>query len=206
MGFRGRKFEIAVTRNVDASDLFWPSQQERRSETLGGNRDYVPLGRVAWAEVREHIDAERGVIDEIANADDWEGCYSEWREECESDLCLLGFDLGTNALSAALAASRCLPFYACNGGAFDDGHNDCYPLVAFFCRPWVFPFVMAAAERTQVGLEYNHAGGLTAFGHEVDVLIDMAEALHAARTLINNLRKVLRHPLDKRGSGQGELF
>jgi hypothetical protein len=32
---------------------------------------------------------------------------------------LYGFDLGTNALTAALAAARCLPFYGCNGGAFE---------------------------------------------------------------------------------------
>jgi hypothetical protein len=132
---------VSITRAVDAHGLTWPTSQERRSETLGGNHDYAPLGRLRWTEVREHIDCERSVIDRIAAADDAEECHAEWLEECAEDLCMLGFDLGTNALSAALAAARCLPFYACNGGAFDDGHHDSYPLVAFFCRAEVFPFV-----------------------------------------------------------------
>jgi hypothetical protein len=134
-GFRGKVFEIPITRSVEAVDLSWPSAEERRSETLGGNRDYFPLGRATWSEAREFFAAERSILDRIAGAGDWEDCFYDWLEECEEDPFLYGFDLGTNALSAALAAARCLPFYACNGGAFDDGHNDTYPLVAFFCRP-----------------------------------------------------------------------
>jgi hypothetical protein len=207
LGFRGRKFEIPITRSIESVDLAWPSAEERRSESLGGNRDYCPLGRVRWTDVRQFIDAERSVINRIAGADDWEACYVAWLEECEEDPFLAGFDLGTNALSASLSAARSLPFYGCNGGAFDDGHNDAYPLVAFFCRPEVFPFVKAASEKAKAGLEHNHSGGLNAFGRDVDSLINMAAALFDVRTQINGLRlrSHVEAPNDE-GGEQGEFF
>ncbi|MGN6311334.1 MAG: hypothetical protein ACTHNN_17485 [Xanthobacteraceae bacterium] len=177
--FRGKHFDIPITRAVDSDDLGWPSQDDLESETLGGNRDYFPLGRMNWDEARITLDEEQGIMDEIAASQDWEAAYRKWSEEnAESDdPALLGFDLGTNALAAALSAARCLPFYSCNGGAYGDGHHDDYPLVAFFCPTGIFPFVRAAAERASAGLEYNHADGLTVFARNVDALIDMAAAL-----------------------------
>lgn len=148
----------------------------------------MELGRIPWTEVREFIDQERKVIGEISRAQDWESLYEEWLEESYENLPLLGFDLGTNALCASLAAARCLPFYSCNGGAFGGYHNDTYPVVVFFCRAPIYPFIAAASEKADVGLEYNHAGGLTAFGKEVDALIDMAAALYDMRTQINRVR------------------
>jgi hypothetical protein len=177
IGFRGKTFGIPITRVVDGTRLCWPSPEERRSETLGGNRDYSSIGRVTWAEVNEAIEEEREAIDRLAEVDDPEFAYEEWVEACYEEPFLFGYDLGTNALSAALAAARCLPVYSCNGGAFGGSHNDAYPLVGFFCRPAVFPFVNAAAESTSVGLEYNHANGLNAFARDVDSLIGMAAAL-----------------------------
>jgi hypothetical protein len=212
MGIRGRRSEIPITRTVDAANLGWPSAEERRSETLAGNRDYSSLGRVTWKEVREAIEEERRAIDRIAGADDWESYYEEWLEEwleeCYEEPFLFGFDLGTNALSAALAAARCLSFYSCNGGAFGEGHNDVYPLVAFFCKPAVFPFLNAAAERSGGGLEYNRADGLTAFAQDVDSLIDLAVVLFESRGEIKSLRVAgsrASKPKPNDG-GQGSLF
>ena len=179
VGFRGKSFDIPITRAVDSDALEWPSDDDLESETLGGNREYFPLGRTDWHEVRVALDEERGIVADIAASEDWEVAYREWSEEnAESDdPALLGFDLGTNALAAALSAARCLPFYSCNGGAFEDGHHDDYPLVAFFCPPAIFPLVHAAAESASAGLEYDHSGGLNVFARNVDALMDMASAL-----------------------------
>jgi hypothetical protein len=204
--FRGKKFEIPITRSVDANGIEWPSAEERRSEILGGNRDFAKLGRATWSEVLEFIDAERDVVATIAQAEDWEACYEAWSENCWEEPFLFGFDLGTNALSAALAAARCLPFYSCNGGAFEDGHNDTYPLVAFFCRASIFPFIEEAARKVDAGLEYNHSGGLTAFGSDLDTLINMAAALYDLRTEINAVCVLLRNKASSVSKQQASLF
>jgi hypothetical protein len=183
-GFRGKEFDIPITRDVEPNALDWPSEDDLASETLGGNRDFNPLGRIDWLEVRIAVDEERDIVDRIAKSQDPEADYREWLEgnEESDEPALHGFDLGTNALAAALSAARCLPFYSCNGGAFDEGHHEEYPLVAFFCPTGIFPFVYAAVERGGAGLEYNHAGGLTVFARNVDAMIDTAAALYERRT------------------------
>jgi hypothetical protein len=206
-GFRGKIFEIPITRSIEVEDLSWPSAEERRSETLGGNRGYSSLGRATWSEVREFVAAESEIMDRISKAGDWEACFHDCLEEYEEESFLYGFDLGTNALSAALAAARCLPFYSCNGGSFNEGHNDTYPLVAFFCRPALFPHIMTASEKSQTGLEYNRAGGLTAFAREVGALVDMAAALFDMRADIDavRIRRSTKGARTSRGQ-QGEFF
>ncbi|MCD0419081.1 hypothetical protein LOC51_17865 [Rubrivivax sp. JA1024] len=203
-GFRGAKFDLPITRDVDEKGLYWPSLDERSSENVGGNRDYCSLGRVSRSEVRELVEAERAVIDELSKSENWEEFYEEWLDSRIE----LGFDLGTNAIASALAAARCLPFYSCNGGVFGDSHNDTYPLVAFFCREPIFPFIKAAAEAVDVGLEYNRTGGLTAFSKDVDALINMASALYDRRGEIGATRVIgtaTKRSAKGRG-GQGELF
>lgn len=114
-----------------------------------------------------------GIVDQIAGSQDAGTTYCEWLEENEEsdEPALYGFDLGMNALAAALSAAQCLPFYGCNGGAFDEGHHEAYPLLALFCPTGVFSFIYAAAERAGTGLAYNYAGGLSVFARNVDALI-----------------------------------
>jgi hypothetical protein len=191
-GFRGRVFDIPITRDVEPSALDWPSDDDLESETLGGNRDFSFLGRIGWLEVGITLEEEEQVIEEIAESQDPDMAYREWFETNEEfdEPALYGFDLGTNALAAALSAARCIPFYSCNAGAFDDGHHEEYPLVAFFCPTGIFPFVFAAAEKAGAGLEYNHAGGLSIFARNVDALIGVAAALYERRMDIDAVEGV----------------
>ncbi|GGI32279.1 hypothetical protein [Bradyrhizobium guangdongense] len=191
-GFRGTVFDIPITRDVELHALEWPSDDDLKSETLGGNRDFSPLGRMGWVEVGITLDEEEAIIDDIAESQDPGTAYRGWFETNEEsdEPALCGFDLGTNALAAALSAARCIPFYSCNGGAFDDGHHEKYPLVAFFCPTGIFPFVFAAAEKAGAGLEYNHAGGLSIFARNVDALIGAAAALYERRKEIDAVEGV----------------
>ena len=75
-----------------------------------------------------------------------------------------------------------------NAGAFGGDHSDACPLVCFFCREEIFPSIHSAAEKAGAGLEYNHAGGVTAFGKNVETLISMASAIHDMRSDIDNVR------------------
>jgi hypothetical protein len=81
-----------------------------------------------------------------------------------------------------------LSFYGRNGGAFGGGHNDAHPLVAFFCRKEIFPFIDAAAQRSGAGLGYNHARWVTVFGRDVDTFIVMASSLYDLWSEIDAVR------------------
>jgi hypothetical protein len=176
----GKKvFDVAVSYRVAPEALGWPDEEDLASETLGGNRDYCDFDDLEWDEVVELIQGEKALIAQLYLAPDVEKAYEDWLEEIFDDFDgkFLGLDLGVNALTAALKALGCLPFYSCNGGAFGGCHNDDYPLVAFFCTPELLEGVMASAKSTEVGLEMNHAGGVTAYARDVEALIAMAESL-----------------------------
>jgi hypothetical protein len=185
---RGKQFDVTIQRIEAPIELEWPSEKELESDTLGGNQSYIEIEVAGWSDVGAFIEEERLIIESLHAHDDVAAAHDEWMEEDYEDPTLYGFDLGTNALTAALSAARCLPFYGCNAGAFGGDHNDSYPLVSFFCREEIFPFVDSAAQRSGAGLEYNHAGGITAFGQNVETLIMMASALHDLRSEIDAVR------------------
>jgi hypothetical protein len=203
---QGRHFDITIRRDVSSDGLGWPSADELESETLGGNRSYAQVGIDGWDEVAAFVEEERQIVEKLHASDDVEAAHEAWMEEDYEAPVLYGFDLGTNALTAALAAARCLPFYGCNGGAFGGDHNDTHPLVAFFCRAEIFPFVFAAAERSGTGLEYNHARGITAFGQNVEALIAMAASLYDLHSHIDAVSIASAEAGTPLPDAQGELF
>ena len=182
----GKHLSFETTRDVRAADICWPEQEELRSENVGMNHSYYPLPRCTWKDVRSYIEEERALLRESASQPNEED-EDEW-DENEWDETLLGLELGTNALVAALRASKCFPFYSCNGGVLGGRHNDWHPVVAFYCRPAILPFVLAAAEASDCGLQYNHAGGITAYSPVIDRFLDMAEQLYEMRTTIRTTR------------------
>ncbi|MEA2895968.1 MAG: hypothetical protein QOJ84_1583 [Bradyrhizobium sp.] len=189
---RGKQFDVTIERTVSADSLEWPSAEELESETLGGNRSYSEVENEGWNEVAQFIEEESGIIESLYASEDVEAAHEAWMEDDFDDPALYGFDLGTNALTAALVAARCLPFYGCNGGAFGGAHNDAHPIVAFFCRNEIFPFIDAAAQRSNAGLEHNHAGGISVFGRDVDTLMLMASSLYDLRSEIDAVRIAAR--------------
>jgi hypothetical protein len=188
MTTKAEQFDVPIERIAGPLDLEWPSAEDLESDTLGGNRSYFEIEVARWDEVEAFVEEERLIIESLYAKADVSAAHEEWLEETYEDPALYGFDLGTNALVAALSASRCLPFYGCNAGAFGGDHSDSYPLVCFFCREEIFPFIRSAAEKAGAGLEYNHAGGVTAFGTNVGTLISMASALHDLRSNIDGVR------------------
>lgn len=183
-------FKVKIDQAIETSGLSWPTGEERQSETLGGNREYFELGRIGWRGVKELLDLEGELVARFYHSEDPEAAHDEWQEEIDEnpDAGLLGFDLGTNALVAALRASRCLPFYSCNGGAFGGHHNDEYPVIAFFCRPQLAEVIVNAAKASSAGVENNGLGGLTIYGESVDTLLKMAFALYSNRSAIAKVR------------------
>lgn len=184
------QFALAIEHDVDVGCDAWPTREERRSETLGGNRDYFELGISTWNEVKAIIESERTTIREIHGSSDPDAAFESWFEEQYEDGGFgLGVDLGVNSLVAALRACHCLPFYSCNGGAFGEAHNDSHPVVAFFWRKEVAPLIRMAAVRSEAGLMHNHSGGVTAYARNVEAMIGMAEFLYTHRQEIASSRR-----------------
>lgn len=205
MNGRAKKFDVHIECVVAADDLRWPSEEELESETLGGNRGYAFADVEGWHEVAAFLQEEMEIIERLYISDDVEAAHEEWMDEDYELPALYGFDLGTNALSAALAAARCLPFYGCNAGAFGGDHNDSYPLVAFFCHREIFPYIVSAARAVNAGLQHNHVvGGVTLFGQDVETLMLMASSLYDLRSEIDAVQIGLTQAASQ--SGQGELF
>src|SRR5260370_1042157 len=114
MTARGKHFDVTIQRVVSSDGLKWPTADELESETLGGNRSYAVVGIDGWVEVAAFIEEERQIIEALYASEDIEAAHEAWMEDEFEAPVLYGFDLGTNALTAALAAARCLPFYGCN--------------------------------------------------------------------------------------------
>lgn len=184
----GKGMKLRIERTVKVESLSWPSPAERRSDTLGGNRGYCDLGRMGWPAVKKILLDEVAAVARVRASEDPESECELWMDECFDDLSgpQLGFDLGTNALSAALSASRCLPFYSCNGGQFGGFHNDSHPVVAFFCRPYVYPILLAASIQSRTGLAHTHSGGLVVYAGRVQRFLHMAKLLFRERREIRD--------------------
>lgn len=187
---RGAQFDVDIERTVTADDLDWPWGVGSERDGVACNREYWSLPSIGWGRVLKTIDQERQVIDRLCASPDYLSAYEDWdrrRDDGEAEA-LIGFDLGVNALAAALKAARSLPFYSCNAGAFGGEHYEARPVVAFYCRAELLPFIIEAAEEADVGLVPSHWVGVAAYARNVEALIDMAAALHRRRDLMGEVR------------------
>jgi hypothetical protein len=187
---RGKQLEIPIERTITTADLDWPRGADSEEDDLGCNRSYCRLPKIGWRRVEKSIREERQVIDRLSATPDYLAAYDEWCDARESGggEALIGLELGVNALVAALRAGRCLPFYSCNGGAFGGEHQESCPAVAFYCRAELLPFIIEAAEESDVGLVPSHWVAMAAYAQNADALIDMAVRLHRRRHAIADVR------------------
>lgn len=191
-----------IQRKVTAESLEWPNKRILRSESLGGNRDYYPIGRMGWKEVQETINDEVAILQLILGSEDPEAEHENWEESTyeEPDGGLLGLDLGTNSLSAALSASGCVTFYSCNGGIFGGHHNDSHPVIAFYCPRDIFPVILESSVFANTGLYHGHSGGIAVYSRRVTSFVKMAKSLYRARRLIRKIRRQGRGVLETPGA------
>ena len=209
---RGREFDLVIEQTVAPFDLEWVRGASQAEDNLGWNASYRRLPQFAWKTVKEVIRLERDTIDQICTSVDLETGYDRWIHAVDQGDAspLIGFDLGTNALTAALRAGRHLPYYSCNGGAFGDDHNDEHPVIGFLCRRPLLSFLLDAARESGVGLVSNQMQGITAYCRTVDAFIDMAEGLYDRRSEMAAIS--IREPKGQPGSAaeaddrQGTLF
>ena len=209
---RGREFDLVIEQSVAPSDLEWMRGASQAEDNLGCNAGYRRLPRFGWKAVKELIGLERDTIGQVCRSVDLETGYDRWIHAVDQGDAspLIGFDLGTNALTAALRASRHLPYYSCNGGAFGDDHNDEHPVIGFLCRRPLLSFLLDAARESGVGLVSNQMQGITAYCRTVDAFIDMAEGLYDRRAQMAAIS--IREPEGKPRSAaepderQGTLF
>lgn len=191
MPFVHKRFDVGgVKVDLDPARLRWLRPGEANEEsTLGGNRHYQDLRLFDWDEARRVLDVEAEYIRRIEAADDademaadiQEEREAQW-EESDSDP-IHGLDIGVAGAVVALSAARCVPFTSCNGGAFDGGHLERHPLVAFHMRPQLAPIFVEAAKSAGVALGAD--GSVMLYAEEITAIVRFAEQLYARRAEID---------------------
>jgi hypothetical protein len=187
--FTHKKFDVEIARKVDRGELGWPEGGAAQDDTgLGGNRAYIDLRRMTWAEARSAADLEREMIARIESAPDPEAEYEAVEDELfESDQGLYGLDLGVAGAVIALSAAGCVPCASCNAGAFGGRHHESHPLVVFYAHAEAVDALMAAAEEAEIGLE----GGewLVAYADDIRKMMRFAVTLSARSGMFRAARK-----------------
>jgi hypothetical protein len=147
----------------------WPEPEQLEDDYgLGGNRDFQFLGHPLWSDCLDIMKAEEALVEELRAAVDASEILDD--DEREIELAELGFDPGVSGVVNCLAAAGCIPFTSCNGGVFGGDHHESHPLVCFYCRDVHAPLLVAAAERSNVGLE-GQGGYVVAYtGNVLDFL------------------------------------
>ena len=165
---------------------------------LGGNREYSDLRRCSWRSAREIWDYETSILHKL----EMSGDSSRLEDDQESDEiaeALWGLDLGVASVVVSLSAAKCIPFTSCNGGAFEDGHLEKYPLVAFYAKAQWVPHLLSAAKGTNVGLENGLSGSIVVFANDIRNMPRFAQSVIEGRSMFAHLklktpRKRFNHP------------
>jgi hypothetical protein len=175
---------------VVVDELCWPERGAPMDENgVGGNRDYIARIEAADDPVQGCENIELGI------ADDPEG------EEEPDDL--YGLDYGVASVVIGLSATRCIPFFSCNGGAFGGEQHESCPVVAFFARPWMVDVVLECAAEASVGLVNADAGTLIVYAGDTRNMRVFEHALMRRRGTFRALRprRKAREPMAVGASG-----
>jgi hypothetical protein len=178
-------FDVRITLDADWSSGL-PDDVADEAGTM--NHEYEPV--LPPPEAASWPDTEREMVERFADAGDDGASHEEWLEErWQAGPFLFGFDLGTNALCAALALAGCVPVSSCNAGAFGGEHPESHPLVAFFAPASAETAVTAAARQSGCGLKNAPGGLLVAYSDRVSALVDMAGALLASTGQVSSVQQ-----------------
>jgi len=190
--FHHRVFDVEIERKVKVSNLEWPESERFKSDSgLGGNRHYEDLRREPWWLYLEALAYEQAFVRQFEAAvdDDARADLMEALDEDEDAACLCGLDPGVASCVLAVSASRCAPFTSCNGGAFDGGHHESYPLVCFYARPPLVACLVSCAEEAEVGI-IDYGGALQVYSRQITGMLDFAETLYRRRRELAGLRLI----------------
>jgi len=176
-----------IERLVDSGALGWPSEEELVEEDYF-NRGYQDLRGLDWDDAREVLQLERVIIGR-GSGDLTAATESMSDSECTR---LGDLDLGVASAVVALSAAKCAPISSCNGSP---GHNEMYPVVAFYCRKGRVRDVLKVAELTDCGLCNGDSGVLILHAGTVQKLLSFAEVLIERR---DRLRPLSRPRLARR--------
>lgn len=186
-----RKYEVEITRNVTATQLFWPERDAAEDDrNLGCNREYYDLRDCSWSEAREVYIAEEILIARIENAADPDEEYEIIEEEgAEEPDDIFGLDIGVASTVVALSAAGCIPFSSCNAGAFGGLHHEWHPVVAFYARPNMVDLLLECAQEAGTGLESNETGELIIYADDIRLMRAFAAALMSRQVAFQGLRR-----------------
>jgi hypothetical protein len=91
--FAHRHFDVEIERTIDLDKLKWPDRGEACHDAdLGGNRYYIDLRRLSWANARRVFNAEGELITWLASLDDLDDV--EATIEDDLDVCIYALWVG----------------------------------------------------------------------------------------------------------------
>lgn len=165
-------FDLEITQVIQPDDLAWIEGEDAGDDSgLGCNRDYRDLRATTWADVDEVIEIERRMLEQSETLG-----FMDSHE-------IQDLDVGAAGATLALAATGCVPFTSCNGGALGGRHQEEYPLVAFYLAIGAIETIVSAAQETGVGLAQDNAyGTVHVYARALRDLHAFAQALSARRT------------------------
>jgi hypothetical protein len=185
-----RIFDVEIERCINVNRLRWPEPgQAMEDYGLNGNREYVDLRGLTWREVSEILAVEEELLRGYESIEGLPEDSNECDDDLEEDFSLLQIiDEGVAGTVAALSAARCIPCTSCNAGALGGWHHECYPIVAFYARPQHVPFLLQAAEVSDIGLSNGLDGGLIVYSGDIRRMPAFARELLALCKEFRQLR------------------
>lgn len=184
-----RESEVPIERSVNPAELGWSSETALASKEYF-NRCYQDMRGLTWDDASRVLMLEQEIIARCAGD---LSAASESISDGES-ASLYDLDLGVAAAVAALSAAKCAPISSCNGSP---GHNEAYPLVAFYCRKGRVRDIVKVAELTDCGLHNGDSGTLVVYAGNVQRLMNFAQALIERRNrlaLLSRPQRARRSP------------
>jgi hypothetical protein len=175
---------VIIERSVSFSELQWPAESVLVSEEYF-NRCYQDMRGFTWDDACRTLKLEKEIVARGA------GDLSTAMESMsDSEIAsLYDLDLGVASAVVALSAAKCAPVSSCNGAP---GHNEAYPLVAFYCRKDRARDILKAAEVADCGLYNGDSGVLVVYARNVQMLMSFAEALTSRKHSLARLSKPRR--------------
>ncbi len=170
-----------IERSVDLTQLGWPPDSDLASEDHFV-RGYTDMRGLTWDDACQALSLERELLRRGAG----DLAATEEAVSDEELFDLYGLDIGVASSVAALSAANCAPIASCNGG---EGHHECHPVVAFYCRKGRVRDILKAAELADCGLVNGDSGLLVLYAGHVDALMSFAEKLIGMRDSLKPLSR-----------------
>lgn len=182
-----RLADVELTWDVRIEDVPIESALSWNRTPYDHNRFYAPIGVVSPQIIRKMAALEAELIDDLESIKSGDESGSDEFDEiagieAEEEFLLRlphktpPLDLGVGAAVLALAAFGCRTISSCNASAFSYGHQEDYPLIAFYCTRPILEALEPILRQFAVGLSWS-SDTLMLYTRDVREFVYLADEL-----------------------------